>query len=73
MFQRCPSCKTHLTFINIETIPLKGGIGTIDAKGVAYVCPIGSCRAILGVGVDPFALKTDTINGVIKVLRSPPA
>lgn len=36
-------------------------------NGVAYSCP--QCNAVLSVQIDPVAIKTDTINGVIGKLR----
>ena len=36
-------------------------------EGVAYHCP--GCHAVLGVGIDPIALKTDIVNEVVEALR----
>ena len=66
---KCPSCGNVPAFgINLQPVDIKaqGGGGWL---GVAYVCPNLACQTILGVGIDPIALKTDTINGVVKKLR----
>lgn len=62
---KCPKC---------DKIPASMVAEPIDAhvpggktyKGVNYLCPY--CRAILGSGLDPLALKADTIAGVVKKL-----
>jgi len=39
-------------------------------KGVSYVCPSMGCHLVLGVGLDPIALKTDLVNEIVKKLRT---
>ena len=69
MIKKCPSCGSVLTHVALELMPIKGGLSASDFNGVAYVCPVATCRVILSVGIDPVALKTDTINGVVTALR----
>lgn len=61
---KCPKCeKTALTIV-AEAVTV-----TIDMRswnGVNYLCP--NCRTILSVGIDPVALKTDTVRDVLKGL-----
>ena len=51
---------------NISGIDV-GGLGMATFQGIAYSCP--SCQAALSVGIDPVALKTDTINGVVTEMK----
>jgi hypothetical protein len=67
---KCPGCGNVPAFgVNLQTLDINGGFGGTKWNGVAYVCPNIQCQTILGVGIDPVALKTDTINGVVKRLR----
>ena len=45
------------------------GLGMGSFNGVVYSCPNISCQIVLSVGIDPVALKADTIDGVVKALR----
>jgi len=63
---KCPKCEKRLTAVSIETIDIKQGFQSAY-HGVSYLCP--HCHSILGVGMDPIALKTDTVNGVVKALK----
>lgn len=42
-------------------------IGGRSWHGVSYVCP--HCATMLGVGIDPVALKRDTVTEVVKELK----
>lgn len=64
---KCPSCKNVLRSVRIENLDITIGIQPAW-KGVSYVCP--ACNAILGVQIDPVALKTDTIKGIMHSLRT---
>lgn len=67
---KCPKCgKVPWPNIIIQGIEMKapGGNGF---NGVMYVCPNGQCNNILGVGIDPVALKTDTVNEVVLKLKA---
>lgn len=69
MTGKCPGCKKVPAFgVNLQTVDINGPNAT-KWNGVAYVCPNLQCQTILGVGIDPVALKTDTINGVVKRLH----
>ena len=66
---KCPGCGNVPAFgVNMQGVDIKGQDGR-SWLGVMYVCPNLTCQTILGVGIDPIALKTDTINGVVKKLR----
>lgn len=64
---KCPGCGKVPLSINIQGVDMHAPAGTFN--GVMYVCPTFQCGTILGVGIDPIALKADTINGVVKKLR----
>lgn len=67
---KCPGCGKVPAFgINLQGVDIKGPNGN-DWNGVMYVCPNLSCQTILGVGIDPIALKSDTIAGVVAELRN---
>lgn len=66
---KCPACGQVPAFgINMQGVDIKG-TDTRSWHGVMYVCPNITCSTILGVGIDPVALKTDTIDGVVAKLR----
>lgn len=66
---KCPACGKVPAFgIKMQGVDIKGPDGR-DWHGVMYVCPNLQCQTILGAGIDPVALKTDTIDGVVKMLR----
>lgn len=68
MSGKCPGCGKSLTSVEIKPIDISQGF---QAKwnGVSYQCPNLHCQTILSVGMDPIALKTDTVNEVVKTLR----
>lgn len=70
MTGKCPHCKNPLSTIRLEKTeivvsPLEGDGGPYH--GVKYVCP--QCGSILGVSIDPVALKNETASEVVKRLR----
>ena len=62
----CPYCENQLGAVNLREITVNAGIGN-QYVDVAYSCPF--CRKVLSVSIDPVALKTDTIEGVVAALR----
>ena len=62
---KCPSCSKMVTHLEIQPVEIRQGFN-VTYHGVSYQCPF--CKAILGAGVDPLALKTDTINGILRGL-----
>jgi hypothetical protein len=61
----CPKCEKVLTNVNIEEIPVHLNFQPVW-KEVSFLCPY--CRAIIGVGIDPVALKTDLRNEILDAL-----
>ena len=66
MSGKCPKCDKQISHVNLKNVNVN-----VDFQpgwlGVTYCCPF--CDYILGVGIDPVALKTDTIDGVIEALK----
>ena len=65
---KCPSCGKIPHRVLIQSVDI-GTITESHYKGVMYVCPNIQCQSILGVSIDPIALKADTISQVAKKLR----
>lgn len=65
MTGKCPKCDAALAHVTLESIEVR----TLKATwlGVSYVCP--SCHCILNVSIDPIALKSDLISGVVMALQ----
>jgi hypothetical protein len=60
---KCPSCSALVTQVQFDSVNVTPGLlGQGGWKGVSYLCP--HCRVVLGVGIDPVALKTDTVSEV---------
>lgn len=65
---KCPGCGNVATSIAMETISGRVGIVSRTTYNlVSYTCP--SCHTILGVEMDPMALKADIVNDLVKKLR----
>lgn len=62
---KCPKCEVVVPYAMIEPIEARQPFGN-SWHGVSYLCP--SCRTVLSVGIDPLALKADTVNGVLRGL-----
>lgn len=63
---KCPKCEKVVTAVRIEDVTVRVGVQP-QWKGVSYCCPW--CNTVLGVQIDPVALKTDIIEGVVGALR----
>lgn len=57
----CPHCEKVLTYVNFGEIRI-GAPLTDGWRGISYVCPY--CGSLLGIGVDPVALKSDTVSEI---------
>ena len=66
---KCPKCERSMSSATISTIPLSG-YNMKSLNGIAYSCPHISCQTVISIGVDPLALETDTINGIVKALKN---
>lgn len=56
----CPHCKAALSRVKGGGIEITAGDHTLT--GAYYSCP--HCNSILSVGVDPFALKNETVAAI---------
>lgn len=63
---KCPHCGQVPAKIIAEAIDVQVPLGNAW-HGLSYSC--GSCRTILSVGIDPVALKTDTVAEIEKLLK----
>ena len=64
---KCPKCDKKITNVKIEDIKV-GTVGSAKKlRGSSYLC--SSCNAVLSVQIDPVALKSDIINGVLEKLK----
>ncbi len=63
---KCPKCDARLSSIKVESINLQE-TPSKSWKGASYVCP--NCSAILGVEMDPTALRL-AISADVKRLMS---
>lgn len=61
---KCPHCKNTLSSVRLSNPEVKGTARSY--KGVAYSCP--SCDAVLSVGIDPLAIKTDAVKELFKAV-----
>jgi hypothetical protein len=61
----CPKCDDPVKSVNLREVSIKAPGG--NWVGVSYQC--SNCNAVLSVGIDPIALKTDIVNEVLEGLR----
>jgi hypothetical protein len=61
----CPKCEGIITQVNLARVSVMAQGNTW--VGVSYQCP--SCNCVLSVGIDPVALKTDTVEEILKALK----
>jgi uncharacterized protein with PIN domain len=62
---KCPKCDKTIAHAKAEAIELRVSPKEIY-KGVSYLCP--ACKAVLGVEIDPIALKADIVRMVVERL-----
>jgi uncharacterized protein with PIN domain len=62
---KCPKCEQTLTQLLVKDVALNAGLKSWN--GVTYCCP--DCYAVLGVELDPVALKTDIVKELLDALR----
>lgn len=65
MYGKCPQCQQLVNYVNIE--PINGKVsGGNEFHCVSYKCPNLQCNTVLGVQIDPVALKNDIVNEIGK-------
>lgn len=65
MSGKCLKCDRLVTRVKIDAI--NGSIDRAAYKCISFLCPW--CSAVLGVQIDPVAVKADTIDGLMQALR----
>jgi hypothetical protein len=65
-FGTCPQCKKTVPKPRIEHVMIADASVGMDWKGVNYSCP--SCNCILGVSVDPLAIKDELVKELRRLL-----
>jgi hypothetical protein len=63
---KCPHCGNIVHAVEVDAINVTENF-TPAWKGVSFSC--SSCHAVLGVGIDPIALKTDIVGELFARLR----
>jgi hypothetical protein len=63
---KCPKCEKVITGVTTEDITMNVTFQP-QWKGFTYSCP--SCRTILGVEINPLAVKEDIVNALFERLR----
>jgi uncharacterized protein with PIN domain len=62
---KCPHCAAVVRAVQVEPVSVNQGLQS-TWHGVSYHCP--HCKKIISVGIDPVALKTDTVDAILKGL-----
>lgn len=58
---KCPKCERLLTNVKIEHLDISEGFSP-KWHGASLICPF--CSTILGVSIDPIAIKIDIVNAI---------
>ncbi len=66
MTGKCPKCEALVTQVTIDEVDASV-LGGTTWRAITYQCPY--CQTVLGVGLDPIALKTDTVDEVVERLQ----
>lgn len=64
---KCPSCGQAVVTVAAQGVNITVSPGGKTFKGLAYGCV--ACGGVLGCQIDPIAVKTDIINGVVDEVR----
>lgn len=68
---KCPKCDEVAHNVYFEDIIIKRPMSMSGGlNGISYLCP--KCRTILGVAIDPIALKADIVREVCEALGVKP-
>lgn len=65
---KCPKCEKLVINVSISDVQAKAMFGGTSWNAITYNCP--SCQTVLGVQIDPIAIKTDIIDELFRKLRS---
>ncbi len=62
---KCPKCEKVVRSAFVEPLDIKEGLQS-RWRGVSFSCE--HCRAVLSVGIDPIAIKSDIVKDLLKAL-----
>lgn len=62
-YGKCPKCEAVIIRVGVAAIDADPGPSRVSWHGLAYTCP--HCQTILSVGIDPIALKADTVSETV--------
>jgi hypothetical protein len=63
---KCPNCGNLVSQVSIDGVEGRLSMGQ-SFNMLTYNCP--GCQTVLGVQMDPIAVKTDTVNALFERLR----
>lgn len=66
---KCGSCEKQITSLRYKPLDAKQAFGTQSYRAIALCCPF--CDTVFSAQFDPIAVKTDTVNEVVKQLKKP--
>jgi hypothetical protein len=66
-FGKCPKCEKICGSFTLQEVDASAGIGQKVWRALTFLCP--HCQTIVGVQIDPIAIKTDTVNDLAKRLK----
>lgn len=66
---KCQKCEQVVHQVKFEGVDANQNFGLNGLKALNFICP--NCSTILGVQIDPIAVKADTIKELKKLLGRP--
>ncbi len=64
---KCPKCEKPVANVSISEVPARAFMAQKEWRGLSFNCPM--CQTILGVQIDPIAIKADIVNELMNKLR----
>lgn len=64
---KCPKCQEVVLRANIADVPARAFMGRTEWKAISFNCPL--CNTVIGMQIDPIAIKTDIIDELMRKLR----
>lgn len=66
---KCSKCEKTMPYVVLEHVEARVPFGA-TFHGTSFQCPY--CRTVLSASLDQIAVKTDTVNAVLKAMGKPP-
>ena len=54
---KCPKCDAVVREVEIQEVAGTIGFGETPKRCIVFLCPASSCKAVLGVQIDPIAVS----------------